>query len=53
MKQLKTHRNYLTQKIRDNKALMRYSSKSKAKELLKEIESLQIQLDELKTMKRF
>lgn len=53
MKLLKTQRRYLTQKIRDNKALIIYSKKDKANELIEKNKLLQIQLDELKIMKHF
>lgn len=53
MKQLKSTKRLIREKIRDNCALARYSKKEKAKELLEHNKSLQIQLDELKFIKRF
>ncbi len=53
MKQKKSVQTMLYNKIRDNSALARYSNKEKAKELLEQNKSLQIQLEELKFIKRF
>ncbi len=53
MKQLKSTRKLISDKIRDNSALARYSNKEKAKELLEQNKSLQIQLEELKFINRF
>lgn len=51
MKPIKTQKQYLYQKIRDNSALIRVSSKEKAKELIEQNKALQIQLTELKAIK--
>lgn len=53
MKPLKFQRLILYQKIRDNKVMMKYSNKIKVAELLEQNKALQIQIDELKMMKRF
>jgi hypothetical protein len=53
MKQLKSTKRLISDKIRDNSVLARYSNKEKAKELLDQNKSLQIQLEELKSIKRF
>ena len=53
MKQLNTRQQVLRHKIRDNSALARYSNKEKAKELLEENKNLQIQLEQIKFIKRF
>lgn len=53
MKQLKSTKRLIREKIRDNSTLARYSNKEKAKELLEQNKSLLIQLEELKFIKRF
>ena len=53
MKQLKSTKKLISDKIRDNSALARYSNKERSKELLEQNKSLQIQLEQLKFIKRF
>lgn len=53
MKQIKSVKRILTNKIRDNSTLAKYSSKEKAKELLKSNEYLRIELESLRSIKKF
>ena len=53
MKQIKSIKTMLQNKIRDNSALAKYSTKEKAKELIKTNESLRIELESLRSKKKF